>query len=132
MVSDRRDFGRMGQGAADLEAQHRALEAAGRAEWERATREGRNVQARAPQEMRELGARAPARKVPSNLTAFSDTTRGRSFAPIGGRLTGSAVSAGSARTNKAAVRNSLNASTTVEEVVVTAPTSRRPQGLNRE
>jgi hypothetical protein len=49
------------QSSAGLEEQRRVLEAAGREAWERATREGRNVQARTTDELRALGARALAR-----------------------------------------------------------------------
>jgi hypothetical protein len=52
---------RLGQTAADIDEQRRALEAAGREEWDRATREGRNVTAQTTQELRALGARALSR-----------------------------------------------------------------------
>jgi hypothetical protein len=49
-----------GPSSAELQDERRALEAAGREEWERATREGRDVQARTTDELRALGARALA------------------------------------------------------------------------
>jgi len=48
---------RWSQTAAQIDEQRRALEAAGREEWNRATREGRNVAARTTSELRALGAR---------------------------------------------------------------------------
>ena len=62
MATNQGEGRRMRQTAAELGARREALEAAGREEWDRATREGRNVQARTLQELLELGARALARK----------------------------------------------------------------------
>ena len=62
MTTDQGEGRRMRRTTAELGARREALEAAGREEWERATREGRDVRARTPQELRELGARALARK----------------------------------------------------------------------
>jgi hypothetical protein len=62
MTTNRREPRRMDQTAAQIATRREALEAAGREEWIRATREGRNAQARTPEELRELGARALARK----------------------------------------------------------------------
>lgn len=62
MATKQGESRRMRQTAAELGARREALEAAGRDEWDRATREGRNVQARTLQELRELGARALSRK----------------------------------------------------------------------
>jgi hypothetical protein len=61
MVERRGYFGsglvdRFQQTAAQIEEKRRELEAAGREEWNRATREGRNVVARTTQELRALGA----------------------------------------------------------------------------
>lgn len=87
---------RLRQTVGDIDEQRRAVEAAGREEWNRATREGRNVAARTTQELRALGAKVLPRVAAVTNGAVDAATVG-----LGDRYTAlkyASMGAGSGRT----------------------------------